>query len=45
MKATLDQLRVKRRGKVILGPISHTLNVEGVTIVLGPNGAGKTTLL
>ena len=45
MIATLDELRVKRRGKVILGPISHTLKVEGVTIVLGPNGAGKTTLL
>jgi len=45
MIATLDELRVKRRGKVILGPISHALKVEGVTIVLGPNGAGKTTLL
>lgn len=45
MKASLSDITVKRRGKVILGPISFDLRDTGVTIVLGPNGAGKTTLL
>lgn len=43
--ATLKDVTVKRRGKTILGPISHGLESAGFTIVLGPNGAGKTTLL
>jgi tungstate transport system ATP-binding protein len=36
---------VKRRGKVILGPVDLALNAPDITIILGPNGAGKTTLL
>ena len=36
---------VRRRGRVILGPVTFDLAPEGFTIVLGPNGAGKTTLL
>lgn len=42
---TLKDLTVKRRGKVILGPVNLTLEDTGITIVIGPNGAGKTTLL
>ena len=45
VKATLSDITVKRRGKLILGPIDLELGESGVTIVLGPNGAGKTTLL
>ncbi|QGY00267.1 ATP-binding cassette domain-containing protein [Roseovarius faecimaris] len=45
MSMTLTDGLVKRRGKVILGPVSLELGVAGVTMVLGPNGAGKTTLL
>jgi tungstate transport system ATP-binding protein len=36
---------VKRRSKLILGPVSLDLKGSGLTIVLGPNGAGKTTFL
>jgi tungstate transport system ATP-binding protein len=36
---------VKRRGKVLLGPVDLTVSKQGFTVVLGPNGAGKTTLL
>ena len=36
---------VTRGKKRILGPVSLTLEGEGLTIALGPNGAGKTTLL
>lgn len=36
---------VRKRGKVILGPIDFSLSVGGMTIVIGPNGAGKTTFL
>jgi len=43
--ASLNDVSVKRRGKTILGPITHGLESGGFTIVLGPNGAGKTTLL
>ena len=45
MSASLQDLRVIRRGKTILGPINLELGAKGFTIVLGPNGAGKTTLL
>jgi tungstate transport system ATP-binding protein len=45
VRATLSEITVKRRGKVILGPLSLELEDTGVTVVLGPNGAGKTTLL
>ncbi|MDO6591519.1 sulfate ABC transporter ATP-binding protein [Loktanella sp. D2R18] len=36
---------VKRRAKVLLGPVNLTISQTGFTIVMGPNGAGKTTLL
>ncbi|MBO9476356.1 ATP-binding cassette domain-containing protein [Shimia sp. R11_0] len=36
---------VRRRGKVLLGPVSTQVATEGLSIVMGPNGAGKTTLL
>ena len=45
MSLSLSKAVVKRRGKVILGPVDLDLNTPDVTIVLGPNGAGKTTLL
>ncbi|WP_231751886.1 ATP-binding cassette domain-containing protein [Phaeobacter sp. CECT 5382] len=40
-----QQALVRRRGKVLVGPVDLTLAGEGTTIVIGPNGAGKTTLL
>lgn len=39
------QALVRRRGKVLVGPVDLTLQGQGTTIVIGPNGAGKTTLL
>jgi len=39
------QALVRRRGKVLVGPVDLTLEGQGTTIVIGPNGAGKTTLL
>lgn len=36
---------VRRRGKVLVGPVDLTLERTGVTMVIGPNGAGKTSLL
>lgn len=36
---------VRRRGKVLVGPVDLTLGDSGLTVVIGPNGAGKTTLL
>lgn len=40
-----DDIVIRKSGKTILGPISHTFSSDGVTMVIGPNGAGKTTLL
>ncbi|WP_299841961.1 ATP-binding cassette domain-containing protein [uncultured Roseovarius sp.] len=37
--------QVRRRGKVLVGPVDLTLKAGGVTIVIGPNGSGKTSLL
>lgn len=37
--------QVRRRGKVLVGPVDLTLGGQGTSIVIGPNGAGKTTLL
>lgn len=37
--------QVRRRGKVLVGPVDLTLQARGVTVVIGPNGAGKTSLL
>lgn len=42
---TASNAVVRRRGKVLIGPVDLRLHSEGVTIVIGPNGAGKTTLL
>ncbi|MGR3636447.1 MAG: ATP-binding cassette domain-containing protein [Shimia sp.] len=42
---TVTDAVVRRRGKVLVGPISAELETDGLTIVMGPNGAGKTTLL
>lgn len=36
---------VRRRGKLLVGPVDLTLGGQGSAIVIGPNGAGKTTLL
>jgi len=36
---------VRRRGKVLIGPVDLTLAGAGLSIVIGPNGAGKTSLL
>ncbi len=36
---------VRRRGKVLVGPVDLTLESDGVTIVIGPNGSGKTSFL
>lgn len=45
MSVCLTNVVVKRRQKIVLGPVNLDLAASGVTIVLGPNGAGKTTLL
>ncbi|WP_372885083.1 ATP-binding cassette domain-containing protein [Shimia sp.] len=42
---TMTQAMVRRRGKLLLGPVDLVLDGVGTTIVIGPNGAGKTTLL
>ena len=36
---------VKKRGKILVGPVTMDLPETGFTILMGPNGAGKTTLL
>ena len=36
---------VKKREKIIVGPVTAKVGVKGFTIVLGPNGSGKTSLL
>ncbi|MFW8633663.1 ATP-binding cassette domain-containing protein [Cribrihabitans pelagius] len=36
---------VRRRSKILVGPIDLELGGQGTSIVIGPNGAGKTTLL
>ncbi|MCW3783780.1 ATP-binding cassette domain-containing protein [Defluviimonas salinarum] len=42
---TLENVELRRQGKRVLGPVSYTLDGEGITIVMGPNGAGKTSFL
>ena len=42
---TLTDVIVRRRGKRIIGPVTHRLEQGPLTIVIGPNGSGKTTLL
>jgi tungstate transport system ATP-binding protein len=41
----LNQVLVRRQGKIVIGPLDLVLKSDGVTIIVGPNGAGKTTLL
>jgi len=41
----LSGVTVRKRGRVILGPVSLEVTAQGFTMVLGPNGAGKSTLL
>ncbi|MBT8153182.1 ATP-binding cassette domain-containing protein [Epibacterium ulvae] len=36
---------LRRRGKVLIGPVDLRLEGQGITAVIGPNGAGKTSLL
>lgn len=45
LPVTMSGAVVKRRGKVLLGPVDLTISDKGFTIVMGPNGAGKTTFL
>lgn len=42
---TLAGATLRRRGKVLVGPVDLTLGASGVTVVIGPNGSGKTSLL
>ncbi|SHJ47954.1 tungstate transport system ATP-binding protein [Palleronia salina] len=42
---TLTEGLVRRRGQVIMGPVSLTVEGRGLTVLMGPNGAGKSTLL
>jgi tungstate transport system ATP-binding protein len=42
---SLTEASVKRRGKTLVGPITHEITPTGFTIVVGPNGSGKTSLL
>lgn len=41
----LKQVMVRRRSKIVIGPVDLVLNQQGPTIIIGPNGSGKTTLL
>ena len=41
----LTNVSVRRRGRVILGPVDLRLDAPGMTMIIGPNGSGKTTLL
>ena len=45
MPLVVQQAQVRRRGKVLIGPVNFTLKASGLTIVMGPNGSGKTSLL
>lgn len=42
---TLKDAVLRRRQKVLVGPVNLTLMGQGVTVVIGPNGAGKTSFL
>lgn len=42
---TMSKLAVRRRGRILLGPIDLVIEQGGPTMVIGPNGSGKTTLL
>lgn len=42
---SLENVTVRKRGKVLLNDVSAQFEATGFTIVMGPNGSGKTTLL
>lgn len=42
---TLKDAVLRRRQKILVGPVNLTLKGKGVTVVIGPNGAGKTSFL
>lgn len=42
---TLDEIVLRRAGRIILGPLSWVLDGTGITVVIGPNGSGKTSFL
>lgn len=41
----LENVVVTRRARRLVGPITHDISGNGITIVMGPNGSGKTTFL
>ena len=45
MPLVVEKAQVRRRGKVLIGPVNFTLQTSGLTVVMGPNGSGKTSLL
>lgn len=42
---TVKGAELRRRGKLLVGPVDLQLEGAGVTILIGPNGSGKTSLL
>ncbi|MEP1443638.1 MAG: ATP-binding cassette domain-containing protein [Hyphomicrobiales bacterium] len=41
----LEEAVVSKRSKILVGPVSTSIDAGGPTMIIGPNGAGKTTLL
>lgn len=41
----VDNISLRRGGRIILGPLSWVLQGGGVTVLMGPNGSGKTSFL
>lgn len=41
----ISEAVVRKRGKRLLGPVTHVVEQSGFTIIMGPNGSGKTTFL
>lgn len=41
----ISEAVVRKRGKRLLGPVTHVVEPSGFTIIMGPNGSGKTTFL
>ena len=42
---TLAGAEIYGGGRCILGPVDHSIDQGGATVLLGPNGSGKTTFL
>ena len=42
---TLERALVRRRGKVLVGPVDLRFEGRKTTVLIGPNGSGKTSLL